>query len=368
MAWVNFENGESGGSIRSKINAFLTTVDDFIFGNNKYDDTEKAKVAANVASVAELLAPESTKYTPVAVAPTYQEGQFYYDSVTGSFKAQGPIDGSGIAVGHSMHVHVVNNSGAIIEKGMACRHNGVAAGKVQVVKAQADTFENAIIFGVAQDDIGIGADGALVTFGEISNLNTLGYPTGVPLYLSETIAGTYDENAPDIVSQVGGSLVQDGGSGKLFVSLINNKTLPTVLGGLKDHTPGNEIYAVTTTTQDINDYLITESIVTTVDALAGTITLPNTGKYRANFTASITFPSLSSTRSVTFELYDETGASIEYTYTKNIPRDATEDAVSFSFPFSQLVGRVYKMRIKGSTSISVTFTNVSFDIESVSII
>jgi len=367
MAWVNFNNGDSGLNIRNAINAFLTTVDTFLTGNNKYDNTEKATVAANAIAVASLSAPAKIPFTPQVTPPAHVEGQAYYYSPTGEFKLQGPIPGIEVSVGHGMHIHVVNNSGAVIEKGMAVRHNGVAAGKVQVVKALADTFEHARLFGVAQADIANGAEGAIITFGAIENLNTLGYPTGVPLYLSDTVPGTYTEVAPNIVSRVGGSLVQDGAVGLLFVDMINNLSLPTVVGGLKNHTPGNNTYAVTTTTQDINDYLISKSIVTQVAPLTGIITLPNDGEYRANFTATITFPSLTSTRSVTFELYDVTGATIEYEYVKNIPRDATIDSLSFSFPFTEIAGRQYKMRIKGSTAIDVTFNSVSFDIESVNI-
>lgn len=364
MAWVNFENGEAGGSIRSKINTFLTTVDDFLFGNNKYTDTEVAKVAANTAAVAELIAPESTKYTPLAVAPTYQEGQVYYDQGHGTLKVQGPIEGSGIEVGHSMHVHVINNTGATIEKGMAVRHDGVAAGKIQVAKAIATSFDNARLFGVAQDDILNGQEGAIMTFGEITNLNTLGYPTGVPLYLSDTVPGTYSEVIPAIISRVGGSLVQDGASGRLFVSMINNVNLPTVLGGLQGQTTGT--YSVSGLAQDIVDYTLEESVVMDTNLLLGTITLSNDGKYRISYGCSMTFPSSITTRTLYFEVYNETTATVVFTYVKNVPRDATADSLHFGAPFSGDANDVYKMRISGDV-MDITITGTSFDVESVSI-
>ena len=136
---------------------------------------------------------------------------------------------------------------------------------------------------------------------------------------------------------------------------------------MQGQTTGNETYSVTTTAQDIINYNTEKEVVVAVDALTGQITLPNIGAYRANFTASISFSSLSSTRSVTLELYDVTNTAIIYSYPKNIPRDATEDGINFSFPMDKLVSDVVKMRIRSSVAISITFTDISFDVQSVNI-
>jgi len=414
LSWINFNNGDVGLDIRNSLNAFNTaTVVDVnantldivalynsvavnlgkINTNITNIGTNTSDIAANVLAIAQnsadigvnvidiaaldvrvaentgfITSPKpSVNFEPQVTTPTHLEGRLYYDAPTGSFKAQGPITGLEVAIGHDMHVHVVNNTGAIIEKGMACRQNGIALGKIQVTKAIATSFEEARVFGIAQGDIANGAEGALVTFGEIINVDTNGQPIGVPLYLSDTVAGTYGPISPDIVTRIGGALTADAISGRLFTSIINNKILPTVLGGLKGSTPGNETYLATAIAKDIRDYLITSTVVTTVDPLLGTITLPNDGEYRANFTASISFPSLASTRSVHFELYDATSGLVGFTFVKNIPRDATEDSLSFSVPFSENLGNIYKMRIKSAIDISVTFADVSFDIESVSI-
>lgn len=367
ISWINYNNGETGLNIRNAINAFntavTTNVNNLLVSVNSLGVT----VASHTTSIAALLAPAFIKFVPQIAILAYQEGQVYYDSTKGSLKVQGPIPGIEIAVGHDMHIHVINNTGAIIEKGMACRQNGVSAGKIQVTKAIATSFNEARVFGVAQADIAVGAEGALITFGEIDELNTVGQPTGVPLYLSDTVAGTYGPVAPSIVTRVGGALVADATIGRFFVSVINNTSLPTVVGGLKGQTPGTDLYAVTTTAQDINDYVLTESIVTSVDPLTGIITIPNTGGYRTSLTASITFPSTNNTREIIFELFDVTANSIVFSYVKNIPRNATEDGLSFSYPFSETVGNQYKMRIKGSHNIAVTITDISFDIESVNI-
>ena len=309
-----------------------------------------------------------TKYTPQVTPPAHIEGQQYYDSDRQSMIIQGPYTGVDVRVGHGMHTHVINNTGATIEKGMACRHNGVdILGNVQVTKALADSFVNAIIFGVASGDILDGEQGAITTFGEIESLDTSAVASGVPLYLSDTVPGTWTATAPDIVSRVGGATVADATTGVLFVSIINNDNIPTVFGGLQGQTLGNETYSLTAVVQDIINYETETSVVVLLDALNGTIQLPNTGEYRVHFTASITFPTSTSTRTVFVELYDVTGAAIHFTYSKNIPRDATTDALGFSWPIAEAVDNVHKMRIYSDVAIDVTFDEISFDIQSVSI-
>jgi len=108
-------------------------------------------------------------------------------------------------------------------------------------------------------------------------------------------------------------------------------------------------------------------VVNTAVLATGIITVSNNGNYRLHFTADISFASTTSTRTVYVELYDVTGAAIVYTYSKNIPRDATTDGFSFSWPFAALASGQYKMRIRSSVAINVTFTSISFDITSVSI-
>lgn len=309
-----------------------------------------------------------TKFTPQGTPPAHIEGQQYYDTTRQSMIIQGPYDDVEVRIGHGMHTHIINESGAIIEKGMACRHDGVTVGgKVRVVKAIANSFVNARLFGVAAADIGIGEEGAITTFGEIEVLDTSSVTAGVPVYLSDTVAGTWIETAPDIVTQVGGVTVSDATDGVLFVSIINNDNIPTVFGGLQGQTLGNESYSLTTTAQDIINYETEESVVVGLDALTGQIALPNDGEYRMHFAAAMTFTSSTSTRSVTLEFYDVTNTLIHFSYVKNIPRDATQDSLSFSWPIAESADNVHKMRIKASTAMTITFDEISFDMQSVNI-
>lgn len=366
MAWTNFNNGDNGLSIRTALNAFLTTVDTFLTGNNQYTDVEKAKVGDNTTKVATLLAPSETLYQPQAPLLTAIEGRVYYDNSEGSLKVQGPIPGVEVSVGHTTHTHVVNNTGEVITKGMACVQAGVVNGEIQVQKAIATSFDMARIFGVAQQDIPNGGSGALITFGEIPNLNTLGYPTGVPLYLSDTVAGTYSEVAPTIISRVGGSLKQDGATGRLYVSMLTNVNLPTVLGALAIAGGGTTTYNITTTPQTIVNFTSKNETLMAADELLGTITSSYTGAYRSNVTMVLSFTSSNNTRTLEIDVFNETMGQPVGVFAKNIPKNCTVDSFSFGVPFPVVAGHVYKVRIAGDT-MDITITSASFDLESISI-
>lgn len=303
--------------------------------------------------------------------PAYVEGRVYYNSDKGTFNGMCKFAGVEVAFGHMQHTHVINESGVSIPKGRAVRHNGVNIdGKVRVVPADATSFVNAEIYGVTQQEILNTEEGAIVTSGEIDTLDTSSNPAGVPLYLDETGNGTFTDVAPAIKSQVGGIKVSDAVNGVLQVSIISNKNTPTIFGGMQgqlDTGLGVGVYDLTAVAQDIGDYATEKEVVMTVDAPTGKITLPNVGEYRVHFTGGISFTSLASTRTVYVELYDETNTEVHFTYAKNIPRDATEDSLGFSWPIDELDGNVHKMRIRSVPDMTITLDEVSFDIQSVSI-
>ena len=345
--WAGIVEGQTGQVVSDNFDSAFLNIDNDVAG--KEDVGAKDKIS----------------FTPQASAPAHIEGQVYYNQSSEEFRLQGPFAGVEVPVGHGEHIHVINNSGAILTKGTACRHDGVAAGEVQVVPAIADSFIHARVFGVIAEDIAIGARGALVTSGEVHDTDTSGLPTGQPLYLSDTVAGTYGTTIPDIVTQVGGAITADALTGRFYVNIINNTNLPTVLAGLKGLATTS--VPITTSAQDIIGYVAKEEIVMLADLAVGEITVSNNGYYRINVAADITFPSSTSTRTVYVEVYDVANTNILFTYTKNIPRDATEDGFGFSYPFSSIADNKYKLRVRASTAFTVTVEDVTFDIQSISI-
>lgn len=383
--WSNFNNGDTGLVVRNSLNVFNTGIAGDMVNAESAITTAAGRITVNevdiAASQATLIDHEarivvnedfianpkpSVIFEPQLTPLTHVEGQIYYDSVTGSTKVQGPFPGVEVEVGHGEHIHIVNNTGVEIPKGTAVRHNGVAAGKVQVVPAIANSFINARVFGLASETIAIGGEGAITTSGQIRDMDTNILPVGVPLYLSDTVAGTYTTTKPDIVSQVGGAITADALTGSFFVQLINNTSLPTVLAGLqKLNTPAVPVSPVVT---NVIGYTSKEEIVMLANTTTGIITVSNDGYFRASVSSSVSFPSAITTRTVYVELYDVTNTTVLFTYAKNIPRDATEDSFSFSYPFSSLTDNEYILRVYASDTFIVTVNDVTFDIQSISII
>jgi hypothetical protein len=328
--------------------------------------TSGDKLLTNDEITAEIALPKDViKLTPTLTPPAYTEGQMFYDDNNGTMRIQGPFSDVTVGIGHDTHLHVFNDTGATINKGQALQYTGVTGGGIPTVAlAIADTFDGARILGVASADILNNTEGAATTFGEIENVDMSAYTAGVPLYLSDTVAGAYTTTPPDIITRVGGVTVS-AASGTLIVAIINNKSLPNIFAGLQGQV--SPTYAVTTTAQDVINYSTLENIVMSGSTAAGTVTTSDDGGYRMDFTAAISFPSATSTRTVYFEFYDSTNATIIYTHPKNIPRDATEDGVSFNYPLNTLASTAFKMRIRSSVSISVTFDDISFDLQSVNL-
>lgn len=325
------------------------------------------EVILNTQRLDDLETPATLVLVPQVTDPTYTDGQIFYNDNTGTLDVQGKYPDVTLKVSRQQHLEVTNNTLAIIEKGKIVTQAGVINGIPEVKLALADTFNNARIIGVTAHAIGVGETGILITFGEVVGLSSVGVTTGIPLYLSSIVPGEFVEIAPDIRSRVGGMMVADASVGKMFVLIINNKNLPTVFGKLQGQTAGNDTYSVTSTAQDIINYDTIKELVITVAPLTGEITVANDGEYRMHFTASVSFLSTISTRSITIQVYSVTNSAILFSHVLNIPRDATEDGLSFNFLTEAVADDVYRMRIKSSVAIDITFMNICFDMVSVDI-
>jgi len=306
------------------------------------------------------------KLTPQVSPPSYQEGQLYYDEECGTLDVQGRYDDVTLQVGREQQMEVINNSGSIIANGKPVRHNGVSAGFPQIELAQADTFTHAIILGMTTHEIGIGEKGIVTTFGIVADIDTSLLLLGAPIFLSDTVAGGLTSVAPDIATQVGGVLTLDASSGKFFVSVINNITLPTVLGLLQNQT-GSGVYNLTATPQDLLNYDKEGSILMAVDKLLGTIDIPADGFYQGTFTAGISFPSATSTRTIDVDIFEENGSALVNSFPFNVPRDATEAGISFTAKFEAFQNQKYIMQLSSTPNMTITFLGVSMDINSVRI-
>jgi hypothetical protein len=114
-------------------------------------------------------------------------------------------------------IRVLNNSGAIIPDGKACRTEGSASGLPTIVLAQANTVNNAIVTGVATHDIPDGETGYITRLGNVGGQDTSSFSAGDVLFLSAITAGDLVNIPPSIVIAVGIVIVDDPLEGMIIV-------------------------------------------------------------------------------------------------------------------------------------------------------
>ena len=109
------------------------------------------------------------------------------------------MDGTTLHIGQDTFVHARNNTASIITKGTAVYATGTlgASGRITVAPMIANgTIPGRLFIGLAAEDIAIGADGQVMTFGKIRQINTNSYNDGDVLWLSPTVAGGLTTTQP----------------------------------------------------------------------------------------------------------------------------------------------------------------------------
>ncbi len=305
-------------------------------------------------TVAQFVPQDPSSVTPGA-------GKVFFDSITQSLSVRNDIVGTTLNLGYESVIRVVNNTGSTILNGQACRQAGAANGVPQITLALADTFHNAIVLGVATEDILDGAEGLITTQGLISDINTAGETLGALLYLSDTIPGGLVENVPRIISRVAGVLVADATAGSICVGITNNMVLPTVLGALSHAPLPNTINVVA---QDITNYTQEAFHIATVEMLTGAIYLPYAGVYRVSATVNITFDdTANNTGNAILSLHDGSVTILDVWF--NVPKNSTGLNMTLSVPTGLPAQSSYTLRVASTVDLTNVQDNaVSFDIKS----
>lgn len=98
-----------------------------------------------------------------------------------------------------------NQTGVTIPKGTVVRANGTlgSSGRILITPFLANgTFDSEYVMGVTSEDILNGADGMVMHFGQIKNVNTSAYVDGDILYASTTVAGGFTTTVPSAPNNI----------------------------------------------------------------------------------------------------------------------------------------------------------------------
>jgi hypothetical protein len=108
-------------------------------------------------------------------------------------------NGESIELGQKVEIHVKNQTGAQIDKGEVVYASGTvgASGRILVTKMIADgTVAAKRVLGVAAENIADGADGKVIKFGKLRQINTSTFSDGDILWVSTTVAGGFQNSEP----------------------------------------------------------------------------------------------------------------------------------------------------------------------------
>jgi hypothetical protein len=139
--------------------------------------------------------------TGMSVAPTAATTTSTTQLATTAFVQQELA--SGVAVAKNLEVFAHNGTGVTITKGSIVYINGAASGTPRITLSQANNEVNsARTIGFAKADIANGADGFVITEGELENVKTTDangsgiIGPGIQIYLSPTVPGGFTQTKP----------------------------------------------------------------------------------------------------------------------------------------------------------------------------
>jgi hypothetical protein len=123
-------------------------------------------------------------------------GQLFYDTDNQSLNFHNNEADVNLNIGQEMWIRVRNVTGSTILNGKAVYINGANSGLPTIALAQANTFNTALVAGLATHDIENNTIGYITAMGVVRGVNTASFTAGAALFLSETSAGDWKSTAP----------------------------------------------------------------------------------------------------------------------------------------------------------------------------
>lgn len=215
MSYVDIENSEAGSSVRAKINKTGSDVEIsfrivsefaeieneinyFQTGSIVYADSEQIYYEYNGSIwVPYVMTIPFAKFDIAAGAPSYAEGQVYWDGDDHTFSVQTDKSNVTLQIGQEFYVRIVNKTGSELIDGQTVYINDVHGNRPTVELAIATASETSdSVIGVITANILENAEGYVTTSGIVRGYNTSDFTAGDTLYVSETVEGELQNTEP----------------------------------------------------------------------------------------------------------------------------------------------------------------------------
>lgn len=208
--------------------------------------------------------------TPVT-PPAYTQGALFYDNTSESLSFYNNDSTISLQIGQEEWIRVKNVTGSTIANGSAVYISGASSGLPTIALAKADVGSTTIGMGLTTESIVNNATGYVTSLGVVHGINTSAFTAGLPVYISDTVAGALTQTAPVAPSyryRVGIVAVSDASVGSIHV------TPSTASLG---NGAANQLFGMNTagTAQELKTIAAGSGV--TVTPSAGVITIASTG-------------------------------------------------------------------------------------------
>ena len=164
-----------------------------------------------------------TNFVPTS-APSYAEGNVWFDSTFNGLAYQTDVNGVTIYPGQEVAIEVYNNSGSTIAQGSVVYLTGQHSSFPTIALAQANSLSTSNAVGLVQTAIANNSNGWINILGEISGLDTHSFTAGDTLYLSATTPGAIvnvQPTSPNYAVRIGFCTYSNPSNGIIFTSVRN---------------------------------------------------------------------------------------------------------------------------------------------------
>jgi hypothetical protein len=239
-------------------------------------------------------------FTPTS-APSYVEGELWYDSTQKSLAYYNDITNNTLHIGQEVQLKVINNTGSTINIGQPVYVTNTSSGQTypNVALAIANSLTTANVIGLANQNIASGSAGYVTTIGLIQGINTGSYTVGDTLYLSPYSAGFYQNTIPPTgyAVKLGTVAYVNSSNGAIYINKSNlSVQAGNIVGtvavsnggtGQSSYTDG-QLLIGNSTGNTLTKSTLTAGTGISVTNSAGNITITNTSPSSGGTVTSIT--------------------------------------------------------------------------------